>query len=261
MSKYFKPAIVAALLLAFFTLPLFAVDAPAAPGKNLIKKALAVAGKPAPDLPKKFILEKQGSVVAIGDSITEFGGYLRKTYSAMAELYPDLELHRIINKGISGQKAEELIQRFPAAIKNKPDVITISIGINDVWHRMGAPHDEKILKKYKENIARMVDMAQEIGVKVILLTPTLIMEDANSPGNKRLLLYVNAMKEVQAEKKCGLSDLHALFLEALKHKPADITGNWLTKDGVHMTPIGDALMAVGVLRALGVSDEALARLK
>jgi hypothetical protein len=34
-------------------------------------------------------------------------------------------------------------------------------------------------------------------------------------------------------------------------------GNWLTGDGVHMKPLGDAIMAVGVLRALGVPDEKL----
>ncbi len=260
--KLFNSTVLTACLLtvSFSFLP--AADALPVPEKeNLILKVLPLSGEPSPDVPKKLILVKEDGIVAIGDSITEFGGYLRKTYAALAELYPDMELHRIINAGISGQKAEDLVKRFPAAIKRKPAVVTISIGINDVWHRQGAPHDGKILKNYKENINKMVDMAQEAGVKVILLTPTIIMEDPNSEGNKRLLLYVNAMKEVQAEKKCGLADLHAMFLEALKHKPAGLTGNWLTKDGVHMTPLGDALMALGVLRALGVPDAELAKLK
>jgi hypothetical protein len=33
-----------------------------------------------------------------------------------------------------------------------------------------------------------------------------------------------------------------------------VKGTWLTGDGVHMKPLGDAIMAAGVLRALGVPD-------
>ncbi|MFI5459771.1 MAG: hypothetical protein ACHRXM_30465 [Isosphaerales bacterium] len=33
---------------------------------------------------------------------------------------------------------------------------------------------------------------------------------------------------------------------------------WLTVDGVHMSPFGDALMAIGVLRAMGIPDEKIA---
>ena len=88
---------------------------------------------------------------------------------------------------------------------------------------------------------------------MILLTPTLIQEDANTEGNKRLVMYVEAEKQIAAEKKCQLVDLHAMFLTALKQKPAD-QKTWLTGDGVHMRPLGDGIMATGVLRALGVPD-------
>ena len=69
------------------------------------------------------------------------------------------------------------------------------------------------------------------------------------------------MKAIALEKGCGLADLHAMFLEALKHKPPDLKGNWLTTDGVHMSPLGDAVMAAGLLRALDVPDADLATLK
>jgi hypothetical protein len=73
-------------------------------------------------------------------------------------------------------------------------------------------------------------------------------------GNKRLAMYVAAEKEIAKEKKCQLVDLHAFFLTALAKKPVNVKGNWLTGDGVHMKPLGDAIMAAGVLRALGVPD-------
>ena len=109
----------------------------------------------------------------------------------------------------------------------KPAFVTISIGINDVWHRLGKPHDEKVLADYEKNVAKMVDAAQEAGIKVILLTPTVIQEDPGTEGNQRLAMYVAAEKKIAAEKKCQLVDLHGMFLTALKQKPADARGTGL----------------------------------
>ncbi|HEY3377048.1 MAG TPA: hypothetical protein VGL77_06080 [Armatimonadota bacterium] len=46
-----------------------------------------------------------------------------------------------------------------------------------------------------------------------------------------------------------------MFLKALAAKPATMR---LTADGVHMSQYGDAIMAYGVLRALGVPDATIA---
>jgi lysophospholipase L1-like esterase len=225
------------------------------PSLKLFAMVLSLIGPPPADSPKELQLKPGDQIVAIGDSITQGGGYLRDIDAVLARQYPDLKIPKVINKGISGQKAEDLIARFDRdVVQLKPAVVTISIGINDVWHRMGQPHDEKILATYKENVAKMVDAAQKAGIKVILLTPTVIQEDPNAEGNKRLAMYVAAEKEIAAEKKCQLVDLHGMFLAALKQKPAG-QGNWLTGDGVHMKPLGDGVMAAGALRALGVPDE------
>ena len=225
---------------------------------KLFTMLLALIGPAPKDAPQELILKPGDQIVAIGDSITQGGGYLKQTDAALAALYPDLKLPKIINVGISGQKAEDLVKRFDKdVVQKKPAVVTISIGINDVWHRLKAPHDEKILATYKENVTKMVDMAQAAGIKVIILTPTVIQEDVATEGNKRLVMYVDAEKEIAKEKKATLIDLHQMFLDALQKKPADVKGNWLTGDGVHMKPAGNALMAIGVLRGLGVQDEKL----
>jgi lysophospholipase L1-like esterase len=226
--------------------------------EKLFAMVLALVGPAPADSPKQFQLKPGEQIVAIGDSITAGGGYLRDIDAVLAQQYPDKKIPKVINKGIGGQKAEDLVKRFgDDVVKLKPAYVTISIGINDVWHRLGAPHDEKVLAEYKKNIAAMVDAAQKAGIKVILLTPTVIQEDADAEGNKRLVKYVEAEKQIAAEKKCQLVDLHAMFLTALKQKPAK-RKTWLTVDGVHMQPRGDAIMAIGVLRALGVPDEKIA---
>jgi lysophospholipase L1-like esterase len=61
---------------------------------------------------KDLQLKEGSQIVAIGDSITQGGGYLRDIDAVLAQQYPDLKLPKVINKGISGQKAEDLVKRF-----------------------------------------------------------------------------------------------------------------------------------------------------
>ncbi len=218
----------------------------------------APAGEPNVNMPRELILKPGSQIVAIGDSITAAGGYLKDVDEVLAKKYPELKLPPIQNVGIGGQKAEDLVQRFQKdVIDKKPAVVTISVGINDVWHRAGEPHDPKVLAQYWMNVSKMVEMAQKAGIKVILLAPTVIGENAGGAANKRLRIYVEAEKQVAREQNCTMVDLHEMFLTAIAKRPAEGAekkGHWLTSDGVHMSPVGDALMAIGVLRGLGVPD-------
>ncbi len=217
-------------------------------------RALELAGSPKESI-QPVSVERNSSIAVIGDSITANGGYLRIADRALKRLRPDLDLPPLINLGVPGQKAEDLAARFEAdVLRRKPAVVMINIGVNDVWHRLKQPHDPEILAAYRQNLANMVSLARQNGIQVMLLTPTLIGEDPASPGNRRLALYVAAMKDVAREQPCFLSDLHALFLNALEHKPGTVYDLWLTTDGVHMSPLGDVVMAIGVLRALGIQD-------
>lgn len=235
-----------------------ATTAPAVIEAKLFADLIKWLPRPA-DAPAQPIIKPEDTFVIIGDSITAGGGYLKFTDQTLAAADPKFSTFKTINAGVSGHKAENLIARYQKdVLDKKPTIVAICIGINDVWHRLKAPHDDAVLAKYKENVASMVTQAQAANAKVILLAPTVIQEDPESEGNKRLPLYVNAMKEIAAEKKCQFMDLHGMFIESLKHKPADAQGNWLTGDGVHMKPLGNAVMALGVLRALGIPDAKIA---
>ncbi len=231
---------------------------PALAAENLLPEAVKLVG-PAKDAPKDLLLKAGDQIVCMGDSITAGGGYLRDMDAFFAQQYPDLKLPKIINAGVSGHKAENCVARFDKdVLQKKPALMTLNIGINDVWHRLGKPHDDKVLATYKENVGKMIDQAQAAGIKVVLLAPTVIKEEPQNEGQKRLALYVNAMRELSVEKKCGFVDLHQMFLDALAKKPADMKGNWLTGDGVHMKPLGNAIMAVAALRGMGVPDDKIA---
>lgn len=217
----------------------------------------------APDAPKELLLKKGDQIVAMGDSITQQGGYLKMVDQVLAEQYPDLALPKIKNAGISGNKAENMVARFEKdVIAKKPNVVTISVGINDVWHRLKAPHDDKVLATYKENVTRMVDMAQAAGAKVIIIAPTVIQEDPANEGNTRLLMYVAAQREIAKAKNCTFIDLHQMFRTAVEKRPDAIgknaKGHYYTSDGVHMDAPGNAIMAIAVLKGLGVPDAKIA---
>ncbi len=219
------------------------------------------AGEPNLNMPRELILKPGNQIVAIGDSITAAAGYLKDVDAVLARKFPALKIPPIRNVGISGQKAEDLVKRFQSdVIDKKPAIVTISVGINDVWHRADQPHDPRVLAEYWVNVSRMVEMAEKAGIKVILLTPTVIGERAEASANKRLRIYIEAEKQIARERNCTLVDLHEMFLTALAKRPADLARKekWLTSDGVHMSPPGDALMAIGVLRALGVTDREIA---
>ena len=229
-------------------------------GAGLFAMVLALVGSPECRERVPLQLAPECRIVAIGDSITQAGGYLRAIDAVLAQQYPELKVQPIVNAGISGQKAEDLIKRFDKdVVQRAPAIVTLSIGINDVWHRVDKPHDPKVLADYEANLERMVKMAQAAGIKVLLVSPTVIDEDPASEGNKRLAMYVAAGKAVAKRCGCGYADLHALFLKVIaahkKDHPDAGPKGFLTSDGVHMKPPGDALMAVGILRALGVPDE------
>lgn len=227
---------------------------------DLFRPVLELAG-PARDVPDALQIGEGERIVAIGDSITQGGGYLRAMDAVFRQQYPELGIPIIVNVGISGQKAEDMAARFERDVVNhRPDVATLSVGINDVWHRMEMPHDDRVLARYRDNLDRMVTRALETGIRMYLLAPTVIEEDPKSEGNRRLAGYVAAGMDVARQRGCGYIDLHALFLAAVRnrqgeHTTSDPLARHFTRDGVHMLPAGDVLMAIGVLRAWGVTDD------
>ena len=81
-----------------------------------------------------------------GDSITDAcrdrrnyfnlgAGYPKYAAELIKADNPDKELE-FINLGISGNRTGQLFDRlYPDAIALQPDVISILIGVNDIWHR------------------------------------------------------------------------------------------------------------------------------
>lgn len=223
---YFSKLAFSVLLLAFISTPLFA-------------EGVAV---------------KSGEKIAfLGDSITADGmapiGYCRLVIFG-------LEANGItatpIGAGISGHKSNQMLERLDRdVLSKKPEWMTLSCGVNDVWHGTnGVPLDA-----YKKNITEIVEKTKAAGVKLVMLTATMIGEDATNPNNQKLAAYNDFLRQLAKDQGCPLADLNADMQAALKAMGATGKNNVFTRDGVHMNPKGDMLMATGILKAMGLNDE------
>jgi len=228
--------------------------------KNILNMMAAAALMTGSTLMAGEIAVKEGQKIAfMGDSITQAGagpkGYVTLVIKGLEAAGVKTTA---IPAGISGHKSNNMLERLDRdALSKKPDWMTLSCGVNDVWHGAnGVPLDQ-----YKINITKIVDQCQTAGVKVMILTSTMIGEDQPNPNNQKLVAYNDFLKELAKEKKCLLADLNADMQAIIAKAGAEKKGNILTGDGVHMNPAGDQMMALGVLKAFGLSDEQLAKAK
>jgi len=222
---------------------------------------------PTPEI--QNVLAGKRKIVAVGDSITEAGkypgGYVWLLERYLSALYPDGKI-KIVNAGISGNKATDMQARFQKdAIDQKPDLVMINVGVNDVWHAFfdfpknqfypqgnlptGGP-----LAEYRDKITQMVLAAKAAEIRVLLLSPTPIGEILDSPENRRLQEYIAAMREIALQNQCLFIDLNAPYREVIAtyQKHAGKTLNLLAADGVHPNPSGYRIIAFTILRGLGV---------
>ncbi len=212
-------------------------------------------------------------VVTLGNSITELGetprGYVSLMRRVLSMMNPDKHII-IVNSGISGHKATDMAARFQRdVVAFQPDWVTISVGINDVWHGFDKDHpngggpQSVPLPLFREEVTRMIDTAYAHKIRVALFTTTVIQENLESPENTLLVGYNAALREIAGQHHCLLIDQNAAFHEALKpmQKPGMPNSGALTVDGVHMLPDGDWLMARTALVGFGISPHYLDRIR
>jgi lysophospholipase L1-like esterase len=220
----------------------------------------ASAQTPAPAAP---VGPQAGQKVAfLGDSITQFGtgagGYVTLVGQAMDKAGRKIV---VIPAGVSGNTSKDMLARLQVSvIDKKPDWMTLSCGVNDVWHgAKGCTLDE-----YKKNITSIVDQATAAGIKVVILTATMIQEEPNNDLNKQLIPYNDFLRGLAKERHFPLADLNADMQAELASEKAELPGlkgSILTVDGVHMNGLGNEMMAAGVLKAFGIDDAQLAQTK
>ncbi len=169
-------------------------------------------------------------VVFMGDSITEGWHFDGPEGSFPGKPY--------INRGISGQTSPQMLVRFRQdVIELQPKVVVILAGTNDVAGNTGP----MTLEQTEDNLASMADLATVNHIRVVLCSVLPAVDFRWAPGLEPApkIVALNAwIKSYAAEKGYVYVDYHS----AMKDQRDGLPPN-LSKDGVHPTAAGYAIMA------------------
>ena len=194
-----------------------------------------------------------------GDSITDAGrdkrnyhdmgdGYPKFATAAIRAAFPHEEIE-FINLGISGNRTDQLFDRlYTDAIAFDPDIISILIGINDIWHRHGSGRiettDGQIATNYRAILERL---KKQTHAKILILSPFLLDNEEKEAWRvelDRLLKIVRALADEFAD---AYVPLDLLFEEALKTQPEP---QYYSADGVHPNDNGRAFIGKHYFNAI-----------
>lgn len=213
-------------------------------------------------------LQGKQKIILIGDSITQaggqFGGYIWLMRRYLNQLYPQQGIE-LINAGVSGNRAEDLQNRFQQdVIAQNPDLVMINVGVNDAMQSLQKSQDQAAdLEGYRQNLVAMIQAAKAKNISVLLLSPTLVSEDLNSPKNLRLAQYITAMAEVSQTRACQYIDLNIPFKHVIStyQRYGGNRQNILTRDGIHPNLAGYQIMAYTILLGLGIPQQNIQNLQ
>ncbi len=194
-----------------------------------------------------------------GDSITDAGrdksnyfdlgqGYPKYAASLISEKYTDVSFE-FINLGISGNRTGQLFDRlYSDAIVIQPDIISILIGINDVWHRCSpsyiATTDEQIALNYREILRRI---KKETNAKIMIISPY-VLDAPNMVGMKNeLSSVIRIIRKLADEFADVYIPLDELFESAIEKQSAPM---FYSQDGVHPNDNGAKFIAEHYAKAI-----------
>jgi lysophospholipase L1-like esterase len=153
--------------------------------------------------------------------------------------------YEIINRGIGGNRVVDLDARVKTdCINLEPDVISIMIGINDVWHEVNFKNGVSAAKFERVYDAMLAEIKEALpNVKFILIEPYVLKAGATEEKWEYFETETELRRQITVKlaEKYGAKLLPAqkLFSEAAAKTCAT---DW-SADGVHPTPAGHWMLA------------------
>ena len=203
-------------------------------------------------------LKKNMTILFQGDSITdcdrgyadsgEMGyGYASIASALLSEKYPELNLS-FVNRGISGDRVEDLLQRWDGdCLQLRPDVVSVLVGVNNTWPRFFgefSKDDEAFYGDYYSILKKTKDL---LNAQIILCEPFLLpVSDEIKSWREELDPKIEMVRKLANEFNTFLVPFDTMFAEASK----DVAPAHWAQDGVHPTQAGHELMAKEWLRCV-----------
>lgn len=135
-------------------------------------------------------------------NVNTLKAYPNLTLKKLKEIYPFAVINIIVT-AIGGENSVKAAQRFERSVLiHKPDIIMIDYGLND--RGVG-------LEKAYSAWNVMIKQAKELGIKVILLTPSPDQSvNFDNPENE-LKKHTNQIHKIATENQIGLVDNYKAF--------------------------------------------------
>lgn len=228
----------------------------------MIDKGVQDVTRPAPLLVLegsiRMQLQPQATIVFAGDSVTDMhrqyqaepggwdswgDGYVALINAALTALYPELKLS-VINAGINGNTVVQLAARFNSdVLAHQPDVVSIMIGINDVWRY----HDSQFRRRndlvdldlYAKTLQQLVTATKARHAQVILMSPCMWELNVDDPMRRQLLQYQEIVKQIANANQVVFVNVQA----AVDHFLQEASSYAITMDRVHPNLAGAMLIA------------------
>ena len=195
-------------------------------------------------------------ILFFGDSITDmcrdrnvdgypqsFGaGYPFIVNSKLSEKNPNT--HTLINRGISGNKTVDLYARLKGDVWNlQPDVLSILIGVNDIWHEIECGNGIE-LKRFEKTYRNIIEETKEQlpNIKIMLLEPFVLRGSATESKMDKFVEvyeYAKVVKRLAEEYELVFVPLQKRFDEDAEKYGAET----MLYDGVHPSIAGSTLIA------------------
>ncbi|MBA3481571.1 MAG: SGNH/GDSL hydrolase family protein [Pirellulales bacterium] len=205
--------------------------------KMFIKPGAAILfqGDSITDCRRKRDVAEPNLQAALGD------GYAWLAASQLLVDRPDDQLN-IFNRGISGNKVPQLGERWKAdCLDLKPDIVSILVGTNDIWHTLEKSYDGTPTK-YENGYRKLLEQTKATlpDVRLVICEPFVLrcglVDGVWFPAFDKMRA---AAKRLAHEFQAAFVPFQAMFDTAAKVAPPE---RWAA-DGVHPTADGAALMA------------------
>ncbi|MBR6410912.1 MAG: SGNH/GDSL hydrolase family protein [Clostridia bacterium] len=194
-----------------------------------------------------------------GDSVTDAGrdrsnihdmgeSYPKYASAMIADAFPDTEFE-FVNLGISGNRTEHLVQRLQSDfIDIQPDIVSIMIGINDVWHHYMADHGiETTDEAFEQNYRTVLTAIKEkTHAKILIIEPYLLYtpdKEIFRPEFDRKIAIVRKLAREFADRYLPTD---GLFAAASVLEPP----TYYSPDGVHPNAEGACFIGERYLEAI-----------
>ena len=209
-----------------------------------------------------FWIQEGEMMLFIGDSITDCGrrdrafplgdGYVSMFTELATAKHPERNIEWT-NMGIGGNRTTHLKERWQSdVIDQRPDRLSIKIGINDLSSFRRGDRDGVPPQRYRENYDRILTVTRRAlgDIPILLITPFYIstnMDDEVEVAVLRMIPeYIEIVEMMSAKYNTLMLNLHDIFQEHLKFRPA----HTFCPEPVHPNHAGHMVIANALMEFL-----------